>query len=187
MTCSPSDPPLIPVARTPRPPTGPAPAPTPNAPVPAQRPGLPRLPRPRPGEAGRVISGYVQQFATTPTAAGWARRHTADVLARWGLPELADDCCLVVSELIGNAVRHVASGGDPAVCRLVLKLFSDAVCVEVWDPSPDADVRPREGELLSESGRGLAIVTALCCTPPLVFEVPGGGKTVVAIIPRGVA
>jgi hypothetical protein len=69
---------------------------------------------------------------------------------------------------------------------LVLKLFSDAVCVEVWDPSPDADVRPREAELLSESGRGLAIVTALCGTPPLVFAMPGVGKTVVAIIPLGI-
>ena len=131
-----------------------------------------------------MISGYAQQFAATPTAAGWARRHTADVLAQWGLPEMADDCCLVVSELIGNAVRHATSGTGLAVCRLVLKLFSDAVCVEVWDPSPDADVRPRETEPLSESGRGLAIVTALCGRPPLVFAVPGGGKTVVAVIPR---
>ena len=131
-----------------------------------------------------MISGYAQQFAATPTAAAWARRHTTDVLARWGLPELADDCCLVVSELIGNAVTHAVPGRDPTVCRLVLKLFSDAVCVEVWDPSPNTNVRLREADVLSESGRGLAIVTALCGTPPLVFAVPGAGKTVVAVIPR---
>jgi len=158
--------------------------PTPKAPVPAQRPGLPRLPHPRPSGA-RLISGCGQQFAATPTAASWARRHTADVLARWGLPELADDCCLVVSELIGNAVRHAVPNREPAVCRLVLKLFSDAVCVEVWDPSPDADVRPPKAEALSETGRGLVIVTALCGTPPVVFVVPGGGKAVVAVMPRG--
>jgi anti-sigma regulatory factor (Ser/Thr protein kinase) len=183
--CLPSDPPPIPVARTPVPPVGPAPAPTPKAPVPAQRPGLPRLPRPRPGGTERLISGYAQQFVLTPTAAGWARRHTADVLARWGLPELADDCCLVVSELIGNAVKHAVPGRESEACRLVLKLLSDAVCVEVWDPSPDTEVRPRGVEPLSESGRGLAIVAALCGTPPMVFAVPGAGKAVVAVIPRG--
>ena len=145
------------------------------------------MPRPHAGETGRLVAGCAQQFAATPTAAGWARRHTTDVLARWGLPELADDCCLVVSELIGNVVRHVVPSRDPAVCRMVLKLFSEAVWVEVWDPSPDVDVRPREAELLSESGRGLAIVTALCGTPPLVFAVPGAGKTVVAVIPRSSA
>ena len=108
-------------------------------------------------------------------------------MARWGLPGLADDCCLVVSELIGNAVTHAVSDGDPAVCRLVLKLFTEALTVEVWDPSTDADVRPCQAELLSESGRGLAIVTALCGRPPLVFAVPGAGKTIVAVIPRGTA
>ncbi|MEY9859766.1 anti-sigma regulatory factor (Ser/Thr protein kinase) [Catenulispora sp. GAS73] len=126
----------------------------------------------------------MQQFATTSTAAGWARRHTADVLAQWGLPELADDCCLVVSELVGNAVQHAVPIGTPATCRLVLKLYTDALSVEVWDPSPDACLHPREEDVLAESGRGLAIVAALCGTPPRVFTTPGEGKTVVAVLPR---
>jgi anti-sigma regulatory factor (Ser/Thr protein kinase) len=126
----------------------------------------------------------VQQFAITATAAGWARRHTADVLTRWGLPELADDCCLVVSELVSNTVRHVVPSGARSTCRLVLKLYPDAVSVEVWDPSPDIGLRPHEEDVLSESGRGLAIVAALCDTPPTVFATPGEGKVVVAVIPR---
>ena len=109
----------------------------------------------------------------------------ADVLARWGLPELADDCCLVVSELVGNAVQHAVPVGGLAVCRLVLKLYTDAVSVEVWDPSPDTGLRPRKEDVLSESGRGLAIVAALCGAPPAVFAMPGEGKTVVAVLPRG--
>ncbi|WP_194924904.1 ATP-binding protein [Catenulispora pinisilvae] len=126
----------------------------------------------------------MQNFAATPSAAGWARRHTTDVLARWGIPELIDDCCLVVSELVGNAVQHAAFDEGPAVCRLVLKLFADAVSLEVWDPSSGGDVRPCVPDVLSESGRGLAIVAALCGAPPLVFAAPGAGKTVVAVIPR---
>ncbi|WP_323746119.1 ATP-binding protein [Catenulispora pinisilvae] len=129
----------------------------------------------------------MQEFATTPTAAGWARRHTADVLARWGLSELADDCCLVVSELVVNAIRHAVPSGPPVVCRLVLKLYADLISVEVWDPSSESDLRPRVEGALSESGRGLAIVAALCGAPPVVFTVPGGGKTVVAVVPRGAA
>ena len=184
MPCSPSDPPPIPVARTPGRPVGPTPPP--KAPVPAQRPGPPQLPRPRPSAAGLdlPIAGCAQLFAATPTAAGWARRHTADVLARWGVPELTDNCCLVVSELVGNAVRHAGPDRTPAVCRLVLKLLVGGVSVEVWDPSPDAVVSVREVDALSESGRGLAIVAALCGAPPVVFVAPGSGKTVVAVLPR---
>lgn len=182
MSCPSSEPPPIPVARTPKP--LPSPRPAPKAPVPAQRPGPPRLPVPRAPSAGRLISGCVQQFAITPTAARWARRHTADVLARWGLPELADDCCLVVSELVGNVVQRAVPDQVPETCRLVLKLYSDAVGVEVWDPFSDADLRPHEEGVLAESGRGLAIVAALCSAPPAVFAVPGEGKMVVAVISR---
>jgi len=119
-----------------------------------------------------------------PSAASWARRHTADILARWGVPELVDDCCTVVSELVSNAVRHAALDGGPAVCRLVLKLLAEGVSVEVWDPSPDGNVCVREPKALSESGRGLAIVAALCGAPPLLSAAPGNGKAVVAVIPR---
>jgi len=120
-----------------------------------------------------------------PSAASWARRHTADILTRWGIPELVDDCCTVVSELVSNAVRHAAPDSSPAVCRLVLKLLAEGVSVEVWDPSQDGDVCVREADALSESGRGLAIVAALCGAPPLVFAGPGDGKAVVAVVKRG--
>jgi len=119
-----------------------------------------------------------------PSAASWARRHTADILTRWGIPDLVDDCCIVVSELVSNAVRHAAPDGTPAVCRLVLKLLAEGVSVEVWDPSPNGDVCVREADTLSESGRGLAIAAALCGAPPVTFVVPGVGKAVVAVIPR---
>ena len=91
----------------------------------------------------------------------------------------------MVSELIGNVVRHASPSPGPAVCRLVLKLSADPVSSEVSDSSPDGDIRIHEADVLDETGRGLAIVAAVCGTPPLVFAVPGDGKTVVAVIPRG--
>lgn len=186
MPCSPTDPPPIPVRRVPRRPEGLPLAPTSKALVSVQRPGSPSPSHTRPPafEAERTMAGVVQQFAATPSAAGWARRHTADILARWDIPELIDDCCTVVSELVSNALRHAAPDGGPAICRLVLKLLAEGVSVEVWDPSPDGDVCVREADALAESGRGLAIVAALCGAPPLVFAVPGDGKAVVAVLPR---
>ena len=185
MPCSPSDPPPIPVAWPPSPHSAPirVPIATPPAPPP---PETPLLPRPRP--APRLISGCVQHFAATPTAAGWARRHATDVLARWQVAGMTDDVCLVVSELVGNAVIHAAApDGIPTSCRLVLKLFADALAVEVTDPSGGIVTRAADDDPLSESGRGLAIVQALCGSPVLVYAEPGGGKTVVAVMPRGVA
>jgi anti-sigma regulatory factor (Ser/Thr protein kinase) len=127
----------------------------------------------------------VQHFAATPTAAGWARRHTADVLNGWQAIALVDDAVLIVSELVGNAVRHAALAGElPVSCRLVLKLFTDALVIEVWDPSPGTVVRSGDDNPLSESGRGLGIVEALCGAPPVIFAGVGVGKTVVAILPR---
>ena len=183
MPCSPTDPPPIPVSRTSRLPEGLPLAHTPKAPVPVQRSGPPSPARPRPPKAERPLACVVQQFAAMPNAASWARRHTADIVARWGVPELIDDCCTVVSELVSNAVRHAAPDDRPAVCRLVLTLLTEGVSIEVWDPLGDEDICVREVDALSESGRGLAIVAALCGASPVIFAVPGDGKAVVAVVP----
>lgn len=165
MPCSPTDPPPIPVTLSPR-----------SAPTP---------PNPLPYARSRLISACNQDFAATPTAAAWARRHTADVLSTWRAAELADDACLVVSELVGNAVRHTAvPGSPPSACRLVLKLFDNELAVEVTDPSPGQVARQDQLDQLSESGRGLMIVEAVCGAPVIVFDDPLVGRTVVAVMPR---
>lgn len=132
---------------------------------------------------GRLIAARAQRFAVTPTAAGWARRHVADVLQGWPVSELVDDACLVVSELITNVVQHAAADGRPQSCRVMLKLFANVLAVEVWDSSPRVSTCA-EVDDLSDSGRGLGIVTAVCVGPPLWFVEPGFGKTVVALLPR---
>lgn len=156
----------------------------PPIPVAGPRQPVPVLAQP----AGEVapLAAWTQHFAATPTAAGWARRHTADVLDHWRLRDLTWSACQVVSELVTNAVVHTDTGcfGQAASCRLTLKLFSDVLAVEVWDP---ADGEPRQNSdsgVLVESGRGLAIVGVLCVATPLVIGAPGLGKTVVALLAR---
>jgi serine/threonine-protein kinase RsbW len=176
------DPPPIPVSgpSSPR-----VPEPTKPAPSSARKRG--QVPQPQPRSIGRdrPEAGCVQHFAATPTAASWARRHTADVLAQWNVTELKWSACQVVSELVSNAVSHAAADtGAAAFCRLTLKLSSAVLAVEVLDRFPDAAIRMREADETAESGRGLPIVTALCGRAPLVFVDPGRGKTVVALLPR---
>lgn len=97
--------------------------------------------------------------ADEPAGVRAARRATLEVVSDWaGRPGVADDACLVVSELVTNALRH---GRSDAVLRLLHQ--GDRVRVEVLDEdtrlpvllAPDAQ---------SLSGRGLALVAALALT-----------------------
>lgn len=144
---------------------------------------------PDPSQPARPVpplAACAQHFAATPSAAGWARRHTADVLARWGLGDLTWSACQVVSELVTNAVVHTDPGrlGAAATCRLTLKLLCDVLAIEVWDPTDDLLCQHSDSDVFAESGRGLGIVGALCVAPPFVFGAPGCGKTVVALLAR---
>ncbi|MEV7218068.1 ATP-binding protein [Kitasatospora cineracea] len=108
-------------------------------------------------------------LADTPNAAGWARRHTRDVLERWQAPPgLIDTVLLVVSELVGNAVRHPTGTKQPerltssqlAKVQLIgldLQLRGRAVLVQVADRDARPPVR-QEADTEAESGRGLFLV-----------------------------
>ena len=160
----------------------------------SELPPVPVAGVPRPNAAELVVPlrpvvplvACVQHFASTPSAAGWARRHTTDVLERWGCRELTWPACQVVSELVTNAITHTdaSSSGQTVSCRLTLKLFSDVLAIEVWDPADGHTVQSPCPDLLAESGRGLAIVGQLCAAPLMVFDAPACGKTVVALLAR---
>ncbi|MFE9311159.1 SpoIIE family protein phosphatase [Streptomyces sp. NPDC006706] len=89
-----------------------------------------------------------------PIAAGEAREHVRDQLARWDVDALTMAAELLVSELVGNAVRH-AKG--PVGLRL---LRGERLICEVSDSSLTTP-RIRHASETDEGGRGLQLVAAL--------------------------
>jgi serine phosphatase RsbU (regulator of sigma subunit)/PAS domain-containing protein/anti-sigma regulatory factor (Ser/Thr protein kinase) len=89
-----------------------------------------------------------------PRAAGQAREHVREQLAAWELDDLAMTTELIVSELVGNVVRH-AKG--PVRLRL---LRSASLICEVSDGSLTTP-RMRRASETDEGGRGLQLVAAL--------------------------
>lgn len=94
----------------------------------------------------------------TPEAACVARRATRDALLAWELlaEDWAWDVCLVVTELVTNALRH----GGPRL-RLELALLGGSVTVVVADGACGVP-QPRASADDAESGRGMHLVEALC-------------------------
>lgn len=89
-----------------------------------------------------------------PRAAGQARQYIRAQLAAWGLTDLVLTTELLVSELVGNVIRH-ASG--PVRLRL---LRSRTLICEVYDGSLNTP-RIRRADYTDEGGRGLQLVAAL--------------------------
>ncbi|MET8944302.1 SpoIIE family protein phosphatase [Streptomyces sp. NPDC004542] len=89
-----------------------------------------------------------------PRAAGQAREFVRHRLATWGLQELGTTTELLVSELVGNVVRHARG---PVRLRL---LRSRSLICEVYDGSLTTPRIRRAGHT-DEGGRGLHLVAAL--------------------------
>ncbi|GAA2440134.1 hypothetical protein GCM10010191_64540 [Actinomadura vinacea] len=105
-----------------------------------------------------------------PRAAGMAREHVRDQLAAWHLDEeLTMTTELLVSELVGNVVRH-AKG--PMRLRM---LRSRTLICEVSDGSLTTPLI-RRADLADEGGRGLQLVAAL--TQRWGTRYNAGGKSI---------
>ncbi|MEV7384668.1 SpoIIE family protein phosphatase [Streptomyces sp. NPDC091215] len=89
-----------------------------------------------------------------PRAAGQAREIVRDQLSHWGLDDLSMTTELLVSELVGNVIRH---GKGPMRLRL---LRSRILTCEVYDGSLSTP-RIRHATYTDEGGRGLQLVAAL--------------------------
>ncbi|MEV6614528.1 ATP-binding protein [Streptomyces sp. NPDC051051] len=98
------------------------------------------------------------QLPSRPESAATARRLTqVVVLRRWQLtPRMTEDAVLLVSELVGNAVRHTGA----RVFGLRLRRRRGWIRVEVRDPSRGLPCLMPVQEL-DVSGRGLFLVDKL--------------------------
>jgi hypothetical protein len=101
-----------------------------------------------------------------PHSVATARTFTLRTLRRWGADDCADDVAAVISELLTNALRHAlppgSASGIGALSPIRLALLHPGPCVlcAVADPSNQLPV-PRRPDWLSETGRGLQVVTSL--------------------------
>ncbi|MDQ1017375.1 anti-sigma regulatory factor (Ser/Thr protein kinase) [Streptomyces afghaniensis] len=93
-----------------------------------------------------------------------ARRFTRRTLDQWDMGDRFDDVCLVVSELVTNALRHglpastrCVTGQEPPV-RLHLMRWTERLVCAVRDPSHDSPVARETDDFSAESGRGLFLV-----------------------------
>ncbi|MBR7675365.1 ATP-binding protein [Streptomyces daliensis] len=123
-----------------------------------------------PNETGSP--GYSQPMPCEPESARRARALVDTALTLWRLADLVDVGKLVVSELVGNAVRH--SRG--AHMRVSVSLPTPRrVRIAVTDRST-ASPAPRKPAGEEETGRGLLLVAAL--TDRWEVEYRDQGKTV---------
>jgi anti-sigma regulatory factor (Ser/Thr protein kinase) len=97
------------------------------------------------------------RLSSRPESAGTARRMTVELLRGWGLGQLTDTGELLVSELVGNAVRH--TGARTFGLRVTRR--RGWVRVEVRDPSRALPCLVPIVRELDERGRGLFLVDML--------------------------
>lgn len=106
------------------------------------------------------LSGTIR-VPHAPNGVVIGRRHIHLTLLRSGADQvLADDVEVVVSELLGNSVRHARPLPDSALV-LTWEITDTLVTVWVTDGKSRRNVEPADRPSLSESGRGLRIVDRL--------------------------
>ena len=104
---------------------------------------------------GDPSAGEVR-LTSRPESAGIARRLTLSVLRTWNLPQLNDTAELLVSELVGNAVRH--TGARTFGLRMLRR--RGWIRVEVRDPSRALPCLMPVRDL-DISGRGVFLIDKL--------------------------
>ncbi|MFD8078641.1 ATP-binding protein [Streptomyces sp. NPDC059718] len=96
------------------------------------------------------------RLSSRPESAATARRLSRSVLRLWGLPQFNDVVELLVSELVGNAVRH--TGARTFGLRMLRR--RGWIRVEVRDPSRALPCLMPVREM-DVSGRGLFLIDKL--------------------------
>ncbi|WP_319460918.1 ATP-binding protein [Micromonospora sp. RTP1Z1] len=105
-----------------------------------------------------------------------ARELVTDACGRWNIPELIGPASLVLTELVGNVVRHA---GTPM--QVTVTLRRPYLQVAVTDGSRVAARATTGQDLRAEGGRGLLLVREL--TQCWGSSPAGDGKVVWAMLP----
>lgn len=103
--------------------------------------------------------GYSETLPCLEESAEVARRLIRTALAAWHLEELTDTGILLVSELVGNAVKHTNSH----LIRVIISRPSEQwVRIGVTDKSTVIpEMQKSNGDSLPTSGRGLLLIDAM--------------------------
>ena len=117
---------------------------------------------------GNEVSSVMPPLAALRTAASDARAYVRSALALWDLSHLADTAAAIVSELVANAVnastdehgRPLYRDGGILLVWVRLQADEARLRAEVWDQAPGVPALQAIHND-SESGRGLAMVSAL--------------------------
>lgn len=72
-----------------------------------------------------------------------------------------DDACLLVSELVTNAVQHTESRRPGGVVTVTILDVTGAIRVEVTDEGSARSVPVVKDDVLADSGRGLFLVQSV--------------------------
>jgi anti-sigma regulatory factor (Ser/Thr protein kinase) len=117
-----------------------------------------------------------------PQSVRMARFHVRTALGLHKLGEYADNAEIITSELVANAIQHVADNPLETVGVTLARVrYPVAVAIVVTDSSPEGPIR-RETSATSERGRGLQVVEALSIRWGWHRE--SGGKAIFAVIAR---
>ncbi len=104
-----------------------------------------------------MVTCQVEEVLDLSHPCALARRHVSETLRTWDCAGIEEDAALLVSELVGNVIRH---GDDTTRIRLLIRQLADRVRVEVTDRS-DAAPRLRRATAEDVGGRGLVLVEAI--------------------------
>lgn len=125
----------------------------------------------------RLTSRSLATVPRAPHSSARLRSLLWSTFACWDCdPDRMHDAALVLSELVGNAVRH--ADGDRL--QVQLRRTGDLLRIAVRDGSP-AGPAPREATCEDETGRGLLIIDALSYR--WGWQPRPGGKVVWADVP----
>jgi anti-sigma regulatory factor (Ser/Thr protein kinase) len=94
----------------------------------------------------------------TGRAAGLARQAARDAMVAWQVAHLEETTVLLVSELVGNVLRHARTGA--LAMALCLDVEEASLLIEVHDTDPHEPC-PRTPGTLDESGFGFVLIDAL--------------------------